>query len=236
MNESWRTGAWVMSHMRISHCHVYEWVTNHITRMNESCYTYRRVMSHTSRSRVTLWRSHVTHMNVSRTRLPGQQTLRHWGLLRIWMRHVIRMTKSSPTWICHELGCQDGRQSGIEKCCTYEWGTSTHICVKSHAWMIHVTRINSSFRTYVWIILHVLGCQGGRQDPPWVSLQVVSALFSVTWLIHTRDMTDSYAWRASFKWVTFLICIYDVTHLNVWNDAFLCVCRTERLIQINSAR
>jgi len=63
------------------------------------------------------------------------------------------------------------------------------------------------------------------------------SLLSVTWLIHTRDMTHSYTWHDVFIYVTWLIRICDVTCLQIkeleqmgypprsylWHDSFLYV-------------
>jgi len=45
----------------------------------------------------------------------------------------------------------------------------------------------------------------------------------VTWLIHMRDMTHSFAWHDSFIRVTWLIYTRDMTHLYAWHDSFICV-------------
>jgi len=54
MNESCRTYAWVMSHMKISHMRM-----SHVVHMNVSGRSYEWVMSH-------IWMSHVANMHESR--------------------------------------------------------------------------------------------------------------------------------------------------------------------------
>jgi len=115
-------------HMNES-CHTYKWVISlcewvlshvwmcHVTHMNESCYTYECVMSHMWVSHITVWMSFVTHMNVSRHTY-------EWVMSHIRMRHVTHMSESY-----HRVN---------ESCHTYEW-------VTSHIWMSHVTHMN------IWI-------------------------------------------------------------------------------------
>jgi len=125
----------VLSHIKTSPCHTYEWVLSHIFM---SCYTKRCRRTRTITSRV--W-SHVTHMNASchtyewvmscytksrrRTRTTNCRV----------SSHVTHMNES-----CHIYSCHMARKSSHvthmnESCHTYDW-------VMSHIWMSHVTYIH----------------------------------------------------------------------------------------------
>ena len=93
-----------VTHMNES-CHTRKRVISHkwmnlIAHMDESCHTYDWVMSY-------IWMSHVTHTNES-------YHTYEWGMSHIWMSHVTHTNES-----CH----------------TYEWGMSHigfRICMATH--------------------------------------------------------------------------------------------------------
>jgi len=59
--------------------------------MNESCHTYKRVMSRIEWVMSHVWMSHVAHMNESCHTY-------EWVMSRIWMSHVTHMNESCHTY------------------------------------------------------------------------------------------------------------------------------------------
>ena len=108
-------------------CHTYRWVMSHIwmshvARMNESCHVYMWVLSH-------IWMNHVTYVNESCCTYG-------WGMSRIWMRHVARMDES-----CH----------------VYEW-------VMTQVLMSYVTYVNETCHTYAWVMSRIWMSHVARMD------------------------------------------------------------------------
>jgi len=137
MNELWHTDKWAMSHV---------W-TRHVTHLNASCHTSKCVMSY-------IWMRHVTHQNAS-------CHISECVMSHIWMRHATNLNASRHM---HEWEWP---------CLAYEWVTShirmsvtyhithhtTHtnerhisICVPSHTWTSHATRMNPSCHTEACVI------------------------------------------------------------------------------------
>jgi len=116
---------------RLSHV----WMS-HVTRMNESCHTYERVMSY-------VWMSRATHMNEScRTY--------EWFMSHIWMTHVTHECFMPHTWMIQVTHMN-------ESCRTYEW-------VMPHVWMSQAARMNESCRTYEWVMPHVWMSHAARMN------------------------------------------------------------------------
>jgi len=101
---------------------------SHVSRMNESCRTYKWGMSHIQVSLVTY--TNVLHVQKQIQVVPHSWMHRfthtyeicqayEWVMSHIWMSHVAHMNES---------------------CRTYEW-------VMSHIWMSHVAHMNESCRT-----------------------------------------------------------------------------------------
>jgi len=70
----------------------------------------------------------------------------------------------------------------------------------------------------------------GTSHRPWAPKCTHSAYFTwhdlfvwITWLIVMYEMTHLYVWHDSFTCVTRLIYMCDTTHLYVWHDSFICV-------------
>jgi len=87
----------------MSHVIIHVWMS-HVTRMNESCHTYKWVISH-------IWMSHVTHTNAcicAATWLSARGIVWcKWSCHR-YMRHVTRMNESCRTRMnesCHTYEC-----------------------------------------------------------------------------------------------------------------------------------
>jgi len=104
----------------------------------------------------------------------------------------------------------------------------SHLCmsritwVTTHRWMSHDTHMNESWRAYE--------CVMSRQTcSSSVSRRCRSgscAFISVTWLIHTCDMTHLYVWHDSFIRVTWLIHMWwnaslVTAYFFTWHDPFM---------------
>ena len=87
---------------------------SHVTRMNESCYTYEWVMSH------VVWMSHVARMNKSCHTYA-------WAVSHAWMRHVTSMNQT-----CHTY----------EWVMSHVWMGYLHTHESCHAWvMSHMSHV-----------------------------------------------------------------------------------------------
>jgi len=111
--------AWRFSGRGVSHL-----CTSDGTHMNESCHTYKWVMSH-------IWVSHVTPTNESCHTY-------EWVMSHIRMSHVTHMNESCHTyeWVMSHIRTSHVTHM-IESCHIYEW-------VMSHIWRSHVTHTNES--------------------------------------------------------------------------------------------
>ena len=110
-----------------SSCVSHTWMS-HVTRMNESCYTYEWVMSH-------IWMSHVTHMN----------DISHiWVMSHAWMRHVTQRTESISSW--------DGARNTASMKWREKKNTFNASSCVVHRWLSRVTQIIESCHVYKWVI------------------------------------------------------------------------------------
>jgi len=118
-----------------------------VTHMDESCHTYRWVISH-------VWMSHVTHTNESwhtqikivacRSTL-GARTHTHTHTHTHMQASYMNESCHTYEWGCHahEWGCH-----------TYEWAMS-HTCFTHEyiiTWMSHVIHMNASCHTYEYVM------------------------------------------------------------------------------------
>jgi len=121
-------------------------IMSHVTRTDDSCRTYKWVMSHIWISRVTReWiliflaplfvTVCVSHVQVSHESCPVDE----WVMAHTWVRMHAQPTRSHVTW--HILVHR-------ESCHTCEW-------VMSHIPMSHVAYMNESCHTYGWVISHM---------------------------------------------------------------------------------
>jgi len=142
------------------------YIRTNVTHMDESCYTYEWVMSHT-------WMSHVTHMNES-------CHTHAWVMSHIWTGHVTHMNESCHTyeWVMWHIWMSDVTHVN-ELCHTYEWVMS-HVPVGRGSKRQRVQEHTCLPRTLV--VQHLL-CM--RHD----------AFIRVTWVIHMCDMTHLYVWH-----------------------------------------
>ena len=111
-------------------CHTYKYVVSHVwlirvTLMNDSCHTSKRVMSH-------VWMSLVTLMNDSCHTY--ECVISH-----VWLSHVTLMNDS-----CHT--CKYAMSHVWMSHGTHEW-------VKSHVWMSHVTPSRDSLIRVTWLTM-----------------------------------------------------------------------------------
>jgi len=173
MNESYRTGASVLSHIWVSHVaqmsgsrRTYEWVMSHkwvghVTHMSELCRTNKWVLSH-------IWVSVVARMNEScRTY--------EWVMPHIKMHHVAHTNESCRTcesFTCPFLVCHWPSRYMRKSYCTCVW-------VMSHIRMSHVAHTNESCRTYECVMSHI-----------WMG-HVVQLVVSYKYICHVTRVEES---------------------------------------------
>jgi len=174
-------------------------------RMNESCYTNERVMSH-------IWMGHVTHMNES-------CHMYEWVISEIWMSHVTYSNESCHTheWV---TWLKKWVMSHMDDFCQpHEW-------VLSQIWICHITHTIEPCHTYEWAMSYIWMRHATHMSE---SCPTGRMLIRVTWLIHTCDMTHSY--ECLFICVTWLVHMCDMTHfyewcyraIHAWHDSLLCI-------------
>jgi len=152
--KSRHTYAWVMSHIQTSYTPYQVPGMSHVTRMNESCHTYKRVTppikfeegvtTHIWTSRVinesrhtykwvtsSIWRSHVTHANESRHTYERVTS-------RTWISHITHGYVTSHIWMSHGTHMNESRHA--HECVTSLMSTSCQ--------MSHDTHMNESRYTY----------------------------------------------------------------------------------------
>ena len=146
---------------------------SHVTHINESCHTYKRVMSH-------IWMSHVTRMNES------CHMLHIWASIcrelegvmsHIWMSHVTHMNESCHTyeWVMSHASHMGEYLSRVGRCVR----VCVCVCYASRVtacmwtWLVHMCDVPSS---YLWC----------------------DSFICVTWLVYMCDMTRLYVWHDSF--------------------------------------
>jgi len=231
MNESCHSHERVMSHIWMSHgthmnesYHTHEWVMSltwmsHVTHMNESCHSHEWVMSLT-------WMSHGTHVNES-------YHTYEWVMSLTWMSHVAHMNESchshewvmSLTWMSHVTHMN-------ESCHTYEW-------VTSHTWMSHVTHMNESHHSHE----HVTSTLA---PPPSRKFNTLNAcdksMDNGMSRRPRRSWCAPYGWRLpwrlcrsalpravpKYRWLSWLICLYDTPRWLLCACFFIEVCTVPR--------
>jgi len=131
-----------------------------------------------------IWVSHVTHMNE-----PCHTC--DWVMSHKCMNHV-----TCVTWIVMS------HVTRVDQIVLYTCVTRPiHLCdifLSSHIWMSHVTYMNESCHVYRWVashiwMSHVTDIKETFICVPWrIPMSWTTAYFCVTWLVHLREMTDSY--------------------------------------------
>jgi len=137
-------------------CHTYKWVMSHIwmsmSHTNESFHIWRMevtLFTLVNPERSLRFNTHWSSPPVSALTQPGGVTSCHtyeWVMSHIWMSHVTHMNESCHIWMSHVTHMNESRHA-------YEWAMShmnqschTYEWVMSHIWMSHVT--------YEWVISH----------------------------------------------------------------------------------
>ena len=187
---------------------------SHVTRMNESCHTYKWVMSH-------VWMSHVTLMNAQLPDLHLRETLleqvcldithsyaRHDSFICVsWLIHLCVVTHV--IWLIHKCDMTHSylRDTTLEETPHHVW-IWLIVMYKYVLWLIHVTRPvtwHDSF--YVTWLIHV------------------ARILHVTWLDHvTKDMRVPYLILVTRRiWLARMIIKYVYTHVCMYVNIHTCI-------------
>jgi len=200
--------------------------------MNESCPTYncRTIFDHRQWIMSHRCMSHVPYMNQS---CPIYECF----MSHIWISHVL-----CPTYFCRSIfdHSQKSRATEMyEACPTYEYVGTNRVWITRHDWftcMSHVFEMYVSSYMYescfLTCISHV-SCVNPSRLATHIPLpihirslstrtsrfcHVTPSVLCVTWVIHIWDITHLYVGRDSFISGTWLIRAWDVTQSYVGCD------------------
>jgi len=107
---------------------------SHITHMNVSCHTYECIMTH-------IRLSHVARTQTYMSTIYQQQHTYTLVMSHIWMRHVIHVNES-----CHIMNAS---------CWTHTHTDDDNIPAATHIYMSHVAHMNASCHTCEWVMSHI---------------------------------------------------------------------------------
>jgi len=180
-------------------------VGNHVTRMNESCHTYERVMSH-------VWMSHVTRMNESCQTY--ERVMSH-----VWMSHVTRMNESCHTyervmsrkWTSYvRLVDESCHAHVVMSHVTHmnEWNWLCNVSLLCMGVVNRDTRMNESCHTYEWVMSHdewVISCISMNHVTHMnAQKRLNNVSYSMEVMGHVTHMNESghtYEWVKSHTWM-----------------------------------
>ena len=220
-------GSYCYPHTRF-HSYVWHDSFEWMSRMNESCHTYERIIRHVrTRTRFVThsyvwhdsfiyetWLIHIWHMTRSYvwhdSFIYETWPIHMWDMTHSYMRHVsfIRETQlifyTSP-WLFHR------------------WDTLSHLYVRHDSsihetWLIHTWDMTHSYMRHDSFIYETL------LNSKYVSFIRETQLIFYTspWLFHRWDtLSHSYMRHDSFTCETWRIHIWDMTHSYMRHDAFL---------------
>jgi len=180
---------------------------SHVTHMNESCHTYKSVMSH-------IWMSHVTHMNESWhtygwviSHMNESCHTYEWIMSHIWMRHVM-----SHIWMrlvkCHDSFIRVSRDAFT---CAHH--LPSHDLTPSYAqhdtfirvtWLIHVRTIR---------LIRVIWLNESSVNPKSTSNQSSKPC--------TVLQYPSKKWHDLFTYVLSGLYVWYDTFIRRWLDSFI---------------